>query len=543
LSATDYRNLSDRERAQARKEMTAATENGTHGFTNAIPPAKSGVLFVCKMNSCRSQMADGFLSHFISTGQVSPALASASCGLNSSQVNPNAVKVMGEIGIDISGAASKPLAGMGKAKDWSAVISLCGCGTSLPPDWAPEKHELFEDWQLDDPPALDTGDLSVYRRVRGEVRERVLKLAAKMSDDADKKFQKVKLEETKDYYGKVLSKSDDLKTNACCTAARPPDHIVEALLKIHDSVTSKYYGCGLCIPDELEGQTVLDLGCGAGRDVYLISQLVGGEGHVIGVDMTEEQLATARDTLDHHMKAFGYNKPNVSFLHGYIEDLEGAGVEPGSVDIAVSNCVVNLSPDKPRVLAGVYKALKEGGEFYFSDVYASRRVPDTLQQDPELWGECLSGALYWNDFVRLAKEAGFGDPRLVKDSKITVQNKRIEQIIGGQVEFYSATYRLFKLPGKLEPDCEDYGQAVVYKGTIKNSPHSWDLDNHHCMEKGKVFPVCGNTYHMVHSTRFNKHFEYYGDMSTHFGIFSGCGKNIPFESAKAQGSREGGSCC
>lgn len=129
----------------------------------------------------------------------------------------------------------------------------------------------------------------------------------------------------------------------------------------------------------------------------------------------------------------------------------------------------------------------------------------------------------------------------MKDSKITVENKKIEDMIGGQVEFYSATYRLFKLPGILEPDCEDYGQAVVYKGTISNCPHFWDLDNHHRMETGKVFPVCGNTHHMVHNTRFHDHFTYYGDKSRHFGIFAGCGKDIPFESAKAEGG--GASCC
>ena len=115
----------------------------------------------------------------------------------------------------------------------------------------------------------------------------------------------------------------------------------------------------------------------------------------------------------------------------------------------------------------------------------------------------------------------------------------------GEIKFFSATYRLFKLPAHLEPDCEDYGQAVVYKGTIDRHPHAWSLDDHHTMEKGKVFPVCGNTYHMLHDTRFREHFDYLGDKSTHFGIFEGCGKSLPFAS-DASGSAKSGAgaaCC
>jgi len=188
-----------------------------------------------------------------------------------------------------------------------------------------------------------------------------------------------------------------------------------------------------------------------------------------------------------------------------------------------------------------YRVLRTGGELYFSDVYASRRVPDELVKDPVLYGECLSGALYWNDFLTLAKEAGFADPRLVEDSVITIQNDEVEAKVG-HIGFFSATYRLFKLPGVLETDCEDYGQAVVYRGTIPRFPNGWSLDNHHYIQTGKVFPVCGNTHHMLHDTRFKPHFDFIGDKTTHFGIFDGCGKTLPFESAKSGGDG-GGSCC
>ena len=148
---------------------------------------------------------------------------------------------------------------------------------------------------------------------------------------------------------------------------------------------------------------------------------------------------------------------------------------------------------------------------------------------------------YWNDFQQLARAVGFTDARLLKDSKITIQNKEVEAKIG-HIDFYSATYRLFKLPGKLEHFCEDYGQAVIYKGSIARAPRAWTLDAHHTIEPGKVFPVCGNTHHMLHGTRLNRHFEFIGDMSTHFGIYDGCGTSIPFASGKEKGGG-GGGCC
>jgi len=342
----------------------------------------------------------------------------------------------------------------------------------------------------------------------------------------------------KEYYGKVLSKSADLKTNACCTAEAPPLHIRKAMGKVHEEVTSKYYGCGFCIPDEVEGCRILDLGCGAGRDCYLAAQLVGESGSVVGIDMTDEQLETARKHTQWHADKFGYAKANTEFKQGYIERLNEIDLEDKSFDVIISNCVINLSPDKEAVLREAHRVLKVGGELYFSDVYADRRMPKDLAQDPVLWGECLSGALYWNDFLNLAKKVGFGDPRLVKDSKITIQNREVEDKIG-HINFFSATYRLWKLPD-LESHCEDYGQAVIYKGTIERCPYKWSLDGHHEIETGKIFPVCGNTWKMLHDTRYKKHFDFVGNFDTHYGIYDGCGTSLPFESGKLGG---GAGCC
>ncbi len=347
-------------------------------------------------------------------------------------------------------------------------------------------------------------------------------------------------DEVKEYYGKILQSSNDLKTDACCTDTDLPDHIKQAMSKIHSEVAARYYGCGLVRPQQLEGMRILDLGSGSGRDCYILAQLVGEDGFVLGVDMTDEQLAVANEYIDYHTKEFGYKKPNIAFKKGYIEKLDELELEDNSFDIIVSNCVINLSPDKKAVLREAYRVLKPGGELYFSDVYSSRRVPEELVKDPVLYGECLSGALYWNDFLNLSKKCGFLDPRLVEDRPLSIDNPEIKALIG-HIDFYSATYRLFKLDG-LESACEDYGQAVVYKGTIAHHEKKFSLDKHHDIEAGRYFPICTNTWRMLQETRFKQHFDFYGNMDKHFGIFSDCGTVLPFDKDKYD-NNSGGGCC
>lgn len=348
-------------------------------------------------------------------------------------------------------------------------------------------------------------------------------------------------ESVQDYYGSVLQGSQDLKTNACCTPDDMPDHLKAILSKLHDEVLARYYGCGLIAPDALQGARILDLGSGSGRDVYALSAMVGPDGFVVGVDMTDEQLAVARAHIDFHTDAFGYAKPNVAFHKGYIERLEELDLEEGSFDIIVSNCVINLAMDKAAVLRAAHKLLKPGGEMYFSDVYADRRVPQALREDEVLYGECLSGAMYWNDFEHLARSCGFADPRLVEDRPLTIENAALEAKVA-PIRFSSATYRLFKLEG-LEPECEDYGQAVIYRGTLEHAPHAFMLDKHHVIETGKVFAVCGNTYRMLAESRFGEHFEFMGSFDVHYGIFAGCGGANPFDGSTDQAQTTGGSCC
>lgn len=339
-------------------------------------------------------------------------------------------------------------------------------------------------------------------------------------------------ESVRHYYGQVLQSSNDLKTSACCSIDSIPAYVKTLLSSLHPEVLERFYGCGSPLPPALEGKTVLDLGCGSGRDCYLLSSLVGPTGRVIGVDMTPEQLEVAVKHREWHAKRFGY--ANVEFLHGHIENLAAIGVEGNSIDVVVSNCVINLSPEKTRVLAEIFRVLKPGGELYFSDVFADRRIPAALRQDPVLLGECLGGALYWEDFRRILQELGCPDVRVVKQNPISLDDREVAAKIG-MVNFRSATVRAFKLP--LEDRCEDYGQVACYLGSIEEQPHAFDLDDHHHFETGRTLRVCGNTADMLGASRYAAHFQLSGDKTRHFGLFD-CTPGLQGESAAA-----GGSCC
>ncbi len=192
-------------------------------------------------------------------------------------------------------------------------------------------------------------------------------------------------------------------------------------------------------------------------------------------------MNTARKHQQYHQEKFGLPESNVDFRKGTIEDLNSVGIQDNSVDIVISNCVLNLCEDKSTVLKEIWRVLKEGGELYFSDVYSDRRVPESLRKDKVLWGECLSGALYIEDFRRMMNQIGFVDFRTIKQSDITINNPKIEEQCGN-IKFYSITVRAFKLKG-LEDRCEDFGQVATYKGTIEAHGKEFALDNGHTFVK------------------------------------------------------------
>ncbi|NXV69460.1 AS3MT methyltransferase, partial [Molothrus ater] len=329
-----------------------------------------------------------------------------------------------------------------------------------------------------------------------------------------------------DYYGKELQKSEDLKTNACITSARPISKLVrDALERIHEEVVARYYGCGLVIPECLASCRILDLGSGSGRDCYLLSQLVGEQGHVTGIDMTEGQVRhgsgapchpssstltsfpsscqveVAKKHIAYHMDKFGYRKPNVEFFHGYMEKLDDAGLADESYDIVISNCVINLAPDKRAVLQEAFRVLKPGGEMYFSDVYASQRLNETIRKHRVLWGECLAGALYWRDLYGIAEEVGFSPPCLVTASPITIGDKELEGIVG-DCRFVSATYRLFKVPAGSRTGP---GQ-VTYNGGIVGHERELVFDANFTFKEGEVVNVDAEMAAILQSSRFAEKF-------------------------------------
>ncbi len=341
------------------------------------------------------------------------------------------------------------------------------------------------------------------------------------------------LDNARDYYGRVLGGSADLKTDACRTTAAPPPDVKVALGHVHEAVRGRYYGCGLVVPDLLDGLSVLDLGSGSGQDAYVLAQLVGERGRVVGVDATPEQLAVARAHEAWHAEQFGYAAPNTRFLDGDIERLGALGLGEAAFDLIVSNCVINLVADKAAVFAAAYSLLRPGGEMYFADVYTDRRVPAALLADPVLHGECLAGALYWGDFVQLARAAGFADPRLVEDRPLALGEAVAGKLNG--IGFFSATWRLFRVDG-LEPAAEDYGQTACYRGTIPGAPDRFALDKAHGFETGRAVPVSGNTAAMLAGSRFARHFDLTGDRASHRGAF---GTAMPFDADQPKRT----SCC
>lgn len=310
-------------------------------------------------------------------------------------------------------------------------------------------------------------------------------------------------ESVQDYYGKRLKATTDLQTSACTmNSGAMPKHIRQALNEVHPEVTKRYYGCGQVIPDGLDKMSVLDLGSGAGQDVYTLAKLVGEFGHVTGVDMTEEQLAVANEYKEYHREKFGYQKINTDFVKAYIEDLKTPGIQDSKFDVIISNCVVNLSPDKKAVIEEAYRVLKVGGELYFSDIYADSDLPEEIRKHKVLWGECIAGALYWRDFVKIAKVVGFSQPRIYEADVTVIENPELKKVVG-DAKFVSTTYRLFKLPAELEKPA-----YAKYKGTLLNKEKEFVFDVNNTFKANEAQYVNGELATILKSSRFSREFEF-----------------------------------
>ena len=204
---------------------------------------------------------------------------------------------------------------------------------------------------------------------------------------------------------------------------------------IPEAVLNISYGCGT--PAGLDtvkpGETVLDIGSGGGIDCFEASRLVGDSGQVIGLDMTDTMLEIARHYAPIVAKNLGYVSSNVEFRKGTADAMP---VETNTIDLVISNCVINLAPDKAKVFREMFRVMQPGGRFTISDIVTDQLVPQYLVHDAEKWGDCLSGALTLTDYLSGIREAGFVGVHLVKSSSW--------KVIDG-IHFFSVTLTGYKL--------------------------------------------------------------------------------------------------
>src|SRR6185436_11691825 len=222
-----------------------------------------------------------------------------------------------------------------------------------------------------------------------------------LSFDVDKPRAKVR-----EFYGAA---AETPQAELCC----PTKYDDSAIKHIPQDVLDRFYGCGspMTTAGIKEGETVVDLGSGAGIDVFIAAKFVGAKGRAIGVDMTDRMLAVAHENKPKVAAALGYDV--VEFREGYLEKIP---VESKTVDLVTSNCVVNLSPDKPRVFEEVWRVLKDHGRIVVSDIVSETDVPPHLKVNPQLWGECLVGALTQEEFLAALERAGFYGLEVLKKS-------------------------------------------------------------------------------------------------------------------------------
>jgi len=233
-------------------------------------------------------------------------------------------------------------------------------------------------------------------------------------------------------YAEISNQSKNNNESSCCGVGSSCCSTVDYAVFADDYSTQKGYnpdadlGLGCGIPTEFAqikvGDTVVDLGSGAGNDCFVARELTGEKGRVIGVDMTEEMINKARQNVD----KLGFN--NVEFRLGDIEEMPvGAGV----VDVIVSNCVLNLVPNKPKAFLEMNRVLKAGGHFSVSDVVIEGELPLALKNDAEMYAGCVSGAIQKSEYLSLLVKAGFEDVTVQKEKEIHLPDELLSEYMSG----------------------------------------------------------------------------------------------------------------
>ena len=271
-----------------------------------------------------------------------------------------------------------------------------------------------------------------------------------------------------DFYARA---AETPQQSLCC----PVSYDAADTAHIPQQVTSRFYGCGgpMSVAGVKPGETVLDLGSGAGIDVFIAAKKVGPTGRAIGVDMTDPMLGVAAEHRAKVSEALGYDV--VDFRKGFLEQVPA---EDRSVDLVTSNCVINLSADKPRVFAEMWRILKDHGRIVVSDIVADRPLPPGLRVNVHLWGECISGALAEDEFLAELEKAGFFG--------LAVLQKSFWKEVEGH-NFYSVTVRGFKF--QKSASCVFLGHRALYLG-----PYTSVMDEEgHLFPRGQAIEVCTDT--------------------------------------------------
>ena len=272
----------------------------------------------------------------------------------------------------------------------------------------------------------------------------------------------------REFYGDA---AEQPKSELCCPVQ--PD--AEDLAHIPSEVVERFYGCGspVSAASLSPGETMVDLGSGAGIDCFIAAKKVGGDGQVYGIDMTDQMLSVARECQPKVAAALGYDA--VEFRRGYLEQIP---LDDAMADVVTSNCVINLSADKPRVLREIWRVLKDHGRTVIADIVSDREVPPKMRADGKLWGECISGALTEEAFLSALERAGFYGVSMLKKTPW-------REVEGCQ--FFSVTVRGYKFEKKA--GCRYIGQYAVYLG-----PQKAVIDEEgHLFSRGVPVEVCTDT--------------------------------------------------
>ncbi|MEI7686832.1 MAG: arsenite methyltransferase [Planctomycetota bacterium] len=360
------------------------------------------VVFVCVENSNRSQMAEAF-ARMHGAGRIE---AFSSGSRPSGRVNPKAIAAMKELGYDLTAHTSKGLDAF-NGKEVEVAVTM-GCGDECPLVLAKQRV----DWKIPDPRDMTPDQ---FRDVRNLIETKVKELIETLSkenakDNAKESAMSQIIEQA------VMSKYGAVAASGLSTEHAGVRAVAEAFgyspaeLASIPSEANMGLSCGnpTATANLRPGEVVVDLGCGGGLDVFLAASKVGPTGKAIGIDMTTQMLELARKNA-----AKGKNGQPIANVEFYQATIDKLPLPDSSVDCVISNCVINLAPDKPAVFREIARALKPGGRLAVSDIALTKPLPAEIGQDLMAYVGCIAGAIMIEDYRRQLHEAGFAAVEII----------------------------------------------------------------------------------------------------------------------------------